>query len=162
VAPSIAAAKRLGARITAPVLRFNQEPGYDTDFYINKSKEAIDRFDPDVVQFGDAGGSLTVESVRQLIPAIRSGIGERSLEVSVHCLNAVGPLVALEAAVCGADQLCCSIEPLANGNAGPSAQMLARNLREIGFDVELDDSGLDEIGKYLEGVAQENGFPMGV
>src|SRR5690606_22915712 len=73
-----------------------------------------------------------------------------------------GPLVALEAAVCGADQLCCSVEPLANGNAGPSAQMLARNLREIGFDVELDDNGLDEIGKYLEGVAQENGFPVGV
>lgn len=159
LAPSILAAKRLGAKITAPVLRFNRDAGYDTDFYIAKAREAIQRFDPDVVQFGDAGGSLTVASVRQLIPAIKSAIGDRPLEVSVHCVNAVGPLAALEAAVCGADRLSCSVDPLANGNAGPSAQMLARSLREIGFEVKLDDNGLDEVGKYLERIADENGFP---
>lgn len=162
VAPSVAAAKRYGAKVTAPVLRFNREGPYDADFYINKSKEAIALFDPDVVQFGDAGGSLTVAAVRELVPAIKGAIGDRPLEIAVHCVNAVGPLLALEAAVCGADRISCSIEPLANGNAGPSAQMLARNLREIGFDVVVDDPGLDEIGKYLERIAEENGFPLGV
>ena len=41
-------------------------------------------------------------------------------------------------------------------------QMLARNLREIGFDVELDDRALDEVGDYFVGVAERNGFPLGI
>jgi oxaloacetate decarboxylase alpha subunit len=40
--------------------------------------------------------------------------------------------------------------------------MLARNLREIGFEVSFDDRAADEIGDYLAGVAEENGFPVGV
>jgi len=82
--------------------------------------------------------------------------------VLTHCLNSTGSLVAIEAAVHGADRLLCSIDPLANGNAGPSAQMLARNLREIGFEVGFDDRAADEVGDYLAGVAEENGFPVGV
>jgi len=162
IAPSVAAGKRLGAKITAPLLRFNSEPGYDVDFYISKTREALDLFSPDIVNFGDPGGNLSVDTVRTLIPAIKGVIGDRPLEVQVHCVNAIGPLVALEAAVCGADRLMCSIEPLANGNAGPSAHMLARNLREIGFEVDVVDEVLDEISDYLASVAAENGFPVGV
>lgn len=162
IAPSVAAARRLGATITAPLLRFNSEPGYDVDFYVSKTKEALKLFSPDIVNFGDPGGNLSVETVRAIIPAIKRTIGNRPLEVQVHCVNAIGPLVALEAAVCGADRLTCSIEPLANGNAGPSAHMLARNLREIGFEVDIVDSLLDDISDYLMGVAEDNGFPPGI
>lgn len=162
IAPSVAAAKRLGLTITAPIIRFNREPGYNDDFYTTKVRDAITRFDPDFVNFGDAGGSMTVAHVRHLIPLFKSLIGDRPLEVSTHCINAVGPLLALEAAVHGADRLGCSVGPVSDGNAPPSAQMLARCLREIGFDVDIDDRALDSVGEYLAGVADEQGFPLGV
>lgn len=158
---SIATAKRLGATTTIGLI-YNLAPGYDAPFYAAKAREAIQRFDIDAFAFGDAGGSMTVEQVRSIVPAIKAVIGDRPLEVLTHCLNATGSLVALEAAVQGADRLLCSIDPLANGNAGPSAQMLARNLREIGFEVDFDDRAADEIGDYLTGIAEENGFPVGI
>jgi oxaloacetate decarboxylase alpha subunit len=161
VAAPIATAKRLGATVSIPLL-YSLAPGYDDAFYVAKAREAVQRFDADVVVFGDAGGSLTVERVRTVVPAIKGAIGERPLEVVVHCLNAIGPLVAIEAAVHGADRLLCAVDPLANGNSVPSAQMLARNLREIGFEVDLDDCALDEVGDYFVGVAERNGFPLGV
>jgi oxaloacetate decarboxylase alpha subunit len=40
--------------------------------------------------------------------------------------------------------------------------MLARNLREIGFDVLLDDSLLDEVGAYLGRLAGQLGQPLGM
>lgn len=159
--PAITTAKRLGATTTLAMI-YNLAPGYDAAFYAAKAREAIERFDIDAFAFGDAGGSLTVEQVRSIVPAIKSVIGDRPLEVLTHCLNATGSLVAIEAAVHGADRLLCSIDPLANGNAGPSAQMLARNLREIGFEVDFDDRAADEVGDYLAGIAEENGFPVGV
>lgn len=161
IAAPLATAKRLGLEVSIPLL-FNLAPGYDDAFYVAKAREAMERFEVDHFVIGDAGGSLTVERIRTLVPAVKAVIGNRPLEVVVHCLNALGPLVALEAAVAGADRLMCAIEPLANGNSVPSAQMLARNLREVGFEVDLDDRALDEIGDYLEGVAEENGFPLGV
>jgi oxaloacetate decarboxylase alpha subunit len=51
---------------------------------------------------------------------------------------------------------------MANGNSVPSAQMLARNLREIGFDVDFDDRLADEISDYFVGVARREGFPLGI
>jgi oxaloacetate decarboxylase alpha subunit len=161
IATPLATAKRLGATTTLALI-YNLAPGYDEHFYVAKAREAMERFDIDTFVFGDAGGSLTVENVRLIVPALKAVIGDRPLEVGTHCLNATGPLVALEAAVCGADRLVCSIEPLANGNAGPSAQMLARNLREIGFDVDFDDRAADEIGEYLASIAEENDFPLGL
>lgn len=159
--PAISTAKRLGATTTLAMI-YNLAPGYDASFYAAKAREAIERFDIDAFTFGDAGGSLTVEQVRSIVSAIKAVIGDRPLEIITHCLNATGSRVALEAAVHGADRLLCSIDPLANGNAGPAAQMLARNLREIGFEVSFDDRAADEIGEYLAGVAEENGFPVGV
>jgi oxaloacetate decarboxylase alpha subunit len=161
VAGPIAKAKRLGAKVTIPLL-YSLAPGYDDAFYVAKAREAVERFGVDAIVFGDAGGSLTVERVRTVIPAVKKVIGDRPLEVVVHCLNAIGPLVAIEAAVHGADRLLCTVDSMANGNSVPSAQMLARNLREIGFDVDFDDRAMDEVSDYFVGVAGREGFPLGI
>jgi oxaloacetate decarboxylase alpha subunit len=40
--------------------------------------------------------------------------------------------------------------------------MIARNLREIGFDVVVDDSLVDEVGDYLGALAERERQPVGV
>lgn len=161
VASSMAAARRLGAKIVVP-LQFTLAEAYDDAFYVAQARKLVEDYKVDVIMLMDTGGSLTAERVRTLVPALKAVIGSIPLEVNVHCLNAIGPWVAIEAAVYGADRLMCAIEPLANGNSLPSAQMLARNLRILGFDVNVDDRALDTLGEYLRGVAEENGFPLGI
>ncbi|MET8871212.1 pyruvate carboxylase [Nocardia sp. NPDC004604] len=161
VAPAIRVAQRLGAKVTIALV-FNLAPGYDDDFYVRQAREIVDRFAPDTILFGDAGGSLTVERTRTLVPALRAAIGDTRLELGTHCLTATGPQVALEAAVYGADQILTAIDPLANGNSLPSAQMMARDLRALGFDVAVDDRLLDEVGDYLGKLADQLGYPVGV
>lgn len=161
VASGIMTAKRLGARVLMG-LGFNLAPGYTDEFYARKAKEAIDRFDADMFMIGDAGGMLTVDRVRTLVPAVRRAIGDRPLELNTHCLTGMGPQVALEAAVYGADRILTAVDPLANGNSLPAAQLIARDLRAIGFDVVVDDRQLDEVGDYLRGLAEQLGHPVGV
>ncbi len=156
------AAKQQGC-VTSVVLTFNIAPGFDDAFYANKAREAVEKLGVDGVTVFDAGGILTVQRTRTLIPAVRAAIGwDRMLEFNAHCLSGLGPLVSLEAAISGADCVTCAIDPLTNGNSLPSAQMLIRNLREIGFDVAVDDRLLDGVGVYLKSLAEQIGQPVGV
>ena len=162
LAPAIGVAKRLGANITY-LLGYNIAPGYDDALYAGKAREAVERFGAQTVTLADAAGILTLERVRTLIPAIKAAIGDRArLEFNTHCLTGLGPLLAIEAAVHGADSILTAVDPMANGNSLPAGQMIARNLREIGFDVAVDDSLLDEVGAYLGALAEREGQPLGV
>ncbi len=87
----------------------------------------------------DAGGLLTVDRIRTLVPALRKVVKDRPLELHSHCLTGLAPLVYLEGAKLGCDQLHLSIKPLANGAAQPAVQTVARNLRQLGFEVNIKD-----------------------
>jgi oxaloacetate decarboxylase alpha subunit len=162
LASSIATAHRLGADVTL-LLGYNIAPGYDDALYASKAREAVERFGVQTVTLADAAGILTLERVRTIVPASKQAIGDRArLEFNTHCLTGLGPLLAIEAAVHGADSILTAVDPMANGNSLPAAQMIARNLREIGFDVAVDDVLLDEIGAYFGALAEREGQPVGV
>jgi len=161
VEQSVRTAKNLGVATTIIVL-YNLAPGYDEEYYAQISSEAVKRFDVDKILFYDAGGILTPERTRALIPVIKAAIGNVALEFTTHCLTGLGPLVAIEAAVAGADSVVTAVEPLANGGSVPGVQMVARNLRELGFDVGVDDRCLEEVGAYFRMVASREGKPLGI
>ncbi|SFN51308.1 carboxylase [Variovorax sp. OV329] len=162
LAPSIAAAHRLGAAVTL-LLGYNIAPGYDDALYARKAREAVERFGAQTVTLADAAGIMTIDRVRTLVPAMKQAIGDRArLEFNTHCLTGLGPLLAIEAAVHGADSILTAVDPMANGNSLPASQMIARNLREIGFDVVVDDRLVDEVGDYLGALAEREGRPVGV
>ncbi len=160
IAPGIQKAKALGAS-TSVLILYNQAPGYDDDYYERISREVVERFCVDRIYFADAGGTLTLQRLRTLIPVIRSAIGDTTLEFNTHCLTGLGPLLALEAAVLGADVIFTAVEPLSDGPSVPGSQMVTRNLRELGFDVRVDDRSLERVGEYLGAVAEREGLPVG-
>ncbi|WP_280156377.1 carboxylase [Piscinibacter sp. XHJ-5] len=161
LASSIATARRLGADVTL-LLGYNIAPGYDDALYASKAREAVERFGVQTVTLADAAGILTIDRVRTLVPAMKQAIGNKRLEFNTHCLTGLGPWLAIEAAVHGADSILTAVDPMANGNSLPASQMIARNLREIGFDVVVDDALLDEVGGYLGALAERERQPVGV
>jgi oxaloacetate decarboxylase alpha subunit len=161
LAPGIRAAQRLGAAVTY-LLGYNIAPGYDDAMYARKAREGVERFRPQTVTLADAAGVMTIDRVRTLVPAMKQAIGDTRLEFNTHCLTGLGPLLAIEAAVHGADTILTAVDPLANGNSLPAAQSIARNLREIGFDVVVNDGLLDEVGAYFGALAEREQQPVGV
>ena len=160
LASSIHTAQKLGAGVGV-MLPYNLAPGYDDALYVAKAREIVDRFNANTVGFYDAAGILTIDRLRTLIPAIKSAIGDTPLGFSTHCLTGLGPWLAIEAAVYGADRILTAVTPLANGNSVPSTQMIAQDLRAIGFDVLVDDAVLDQVGDYLSAVAAHEGLALG-
>lgn len=158
--PAIRAARRLGVR-TFGALSYSVSPVHSNELYVRTARELVRRGEVDAIMLKDAGGLLTVDRIRELVPAIKAVIGDVPLEIHSHCLTGLAPLVYLEAVKLGADQLHSSIAPLANGAAQPATQTVARNLRAMGHPVSVDDATLDEIGEHFRRIARREGKPLG-
>jgi oxaloacetate decarboxylase alpha subunit len=161
IAGSLKRAKELGS-YTFGALSYSESPVHNDELFARTAKALIDRADVDAIMIKDAGGLLTVDRIRTLVPALRKVIGGRPLELHSHCLTGLAPLVYLEGARLGCDQLHLSIKPLANGAAQPAVQTVVRNLREEGFRVDVDDKLIDEISRHFADIAEREGKPVGV
>jgi oxaloacetate decarboxylase alpha subunit len=160
IAPGLLRAKELGAS-TFGALSFCESPVHTDALYVAKARELIDKTNVDAVMLKDAGGLLTPDRIRMLVPAIKDVIGDRPLEIHSHCLTALAPLVYLEAVELGADVLHCSIAPLANGAGQPSTQRMVRDLRALGYVVNVDDERIAAISQRLTAIAEDEGKPIG-
>ena len=157
---SIRVAKRLGV-YTFGALSYSLSPVHTDELYVKTAKELVKRGKVDAIMLKDAGGLLTVDRIRALVPKLKRAIGEVPLELHSHCLTGVAPLVYLEGIRAGAEQIHSSIAPLANGAAQPSTQSMAKNLRAMGYRVEIDDRLIEEIGEHFRAVAEQEGKPLG-
>jgi oxaloacetate decarboxylase (Na+ extruding) subunit alpha len=153
-------ARRLGVR-TVGALSYSLSPVHTDALYVKTAKELVDRGDVDAIWLKDAGGLLTVDRIRTLVPAVRQVIGDRRFELHSHCLTGVAPLVYLEGIKAGADCVHTSIAPLANGAAQPSIQWTARNLRALGYTVDVDDTLIEQVGEHFRRIAEQEGKPVG-
>jgi len=153
-------AKSLGA-YTVGVLPYGHSPIHTDELYAAKAKELIDGADVDAIMLKDAPGLLTPDRVRTLIPAIKKVIGKVPLELHTHCTTGLGPLVTLEGVRLGANQVHTSIAPLANGAAQPATQNIVRNLRNMGYTVNVNDALIDEVSEHFTKVAAQEGKPVG-
>lgn len=153
-------AKSLGA-YTFGSLSFCESPVHTDEHFIETTRQLIKRADVDAIMLKDAGGLLTVDRVRTLIPKLLKECGTRPLEIHSHCLTGLAPLVYLECAKVGCRQFHLATKPMANGAAQPATQTVVRNLRDMGFHVNLDLGKVDEIGHHFEAIAKREGKPLG-
>ena len=157
---TIDAARKLGVR-TIGAVAYGLSPVHTDEVYVRTATDLVQRGKVDAIWIKDAGGLLTVDRIRTLIPALRNSIGPVPIELHSHCMTGVAPLVYLEGIEAGADCVHTSIAPLANGAAQPSTQRIAANLRSLGYRVDLDDELIAQVSDHFTRVAEQEGKPLG-
>ena len=153
--------KELGMESVGAVV-FCQSPVHTDEFFARKTRELIERAGIDVMMIKDPGGLLTPDRIRTLVPAMLAVTGKVPLELHSHCMTGLAPLVYLEGVKLGVTQIQTSIAPLANGPAQPATQTVVRNLRSMGYEIDIDDGLVAEVGAHFHAVAQQENLPLGV
>ena len=161
IVPILRFAKERGA-YTVGALVYGHSPVHTDELYVSKVAELIERTNVHSIMLKDACGLLTPDRIRTLVPAMKKVMGKVPLELHSHCLTGLAPLVYLEGVKLGVDQVHTSIAPLANGPAQPATQTIVRNLRRMGYAVELDDKLINEVSEHFRMVAAQEGKPLGV
>ena len=157
---TINAARKLGVRAIGAV-SYGLSPVHTDEVYVKTVTDLVTRGKVDGIWIKDAGGLLTVDRIRTLVPALKAAVGNIPIELHSHCMTGMAPLVYLEGIQAGADSVHTSIAPLANGAAQPATQSTVRNLRALGFRVDLDDALVDRVGEHFRKVAEQEGKPLG-
>ena len=153
--------KELGMESVGSVV-FCQSPVHTDEFFARKTRELIERAGIDVMMIKDPGGLLTPDRIRTLVPAMLAVTAKVPLELHSHCMTGLAPLVYLEGVKLGVTQIQTSIAPLANGPAQPATQTVVRNLRSMGYEIDIDDGLVAEVGAHFHLVAQQENLPLGV
>lgn len=154
------AGRRLGVK-TFGALAYCLSPVHTDELYVETARKLVERGKIDALWLKDAGGLLTVDRIRTLVPALKKVIGPLPLELHSHCLTGVAPLVYIEGVKAGAERIHTSIAPLANGAAQPSLQSMLKNLRASGYRLDLDDTLIDKVSDHFTRVAKQEGKPLG-
>ena len=157
---SIRRAKQLGM-YSVGALVFCESPVHTDEVYARTARALIERGNVDAIMLKDSGALLTPDRIRTIVPALKAVMGKRPLELHSHCNTGLAPLVYLEAAKLGVEQLHTSIAPLASGPAQPATQLTLRNLAVGGFRTRVDGAKVDFVSAYLAELAAREGFPQG-
>lgn len=141
-------------------LMYSVSPRHTDEYFVQKTKE-VAALQPYRLCFKDVGGLLTPDRARELLPKVIQASGDIPWEFHGHCNNGFGPLNALEAVRAGMDYVHTAVPPLDNANSQPSVYNVARNLRELGYGVAVDEEVLRPASAHFEFVAKREGFQIG-
>ena len=159
LSPSIRTAKEVGVYVVGALV-YSLSPVHTDSLFVQKAKEFV-ALGVDAVLLKDPSGLLTPERVRTLVPAIRSAIGNRCLEMHSHCTTGLAPACYVEAIRLGVDCVHTAISPLANGPSLPPTERIAMFARRMGRTVALDTAGLEGMATYFRGAAVAAKKPLG-
>jgi oxaloacetate decarboxylase (Na+ extruding) subunit alpha len=153
--------KAAGGEYVVGALVFTLSPIHDDAHYVARARTLAESPDVDAVYIKDPGGLLTPLRARTLIPAVIAAIGNKPLELHSHCTIGVGELTYMEAPAWGVRALQCASGAAADGLSNPPSERVVSNLRALGYQVDVDDKALAEVGRYFTRLAEAEGLPAG-
>lgn len=151
--------KDLGIR-TLTGIPFSISPRHTVEYFSAKYRAAA-TLEPDGLYIKDAGGLLTVDSVRTFIPILFEAAGDIPVELHSHCTTGLAPAVYAEAMRLGVRTLHTGIPPASDGGAQPSVLDTARNARALGLNPVIDEELLGSVSQRLTSLARQEGLPLG-
>jgi pyruvate/oxaloacetate carboxyltransferase len=160
--PSIRFAKETGCYVIGAVV-YTVSPVHTDEHFASKARQLV-TYGVDAVQLKDAGGLLTPERVRTLVPLLKRTIGATPLHLHPHCTSGLGTLnclAAVEPEDLGIDVMHGVSEPLGHGWSLPPHEDIVPMLRERGYEVPVDDACLREMNVWFRYVAKKLNRPVG-
>lgn len=156
---SIRTAKDAGSRVEGGV-QFTVSPVHTDEFFVKTTEELV-ALGIDAIILKDAGGLLTPERARSLVPLMKKAAQGLPLYCHSHCVTGMGPAANLAAIEHGVEAIWTCSRPLANGASLPAAESMMRHLEWQGRGSDLDAEAMKEVSDYFSEVARSAGLPLG-
>ena len=103
----------------------------------------------------DMAGICTPQKMYDLVSAIKDAQPNLPLVMHTHCTTGMAYMTYLKGVEAGADVIDTAISPCSGGTSQPATETLAVALKEMGYDVTLDEKTLYKMADYFKPIRNE-------
>ena len=100
----------------------------------------------------DMAGLMGPKEAYDLVSAIKDAVPELPLVIHTHCTTGLAYMTQLKAVEAGADVLDTAISPFSGGTSQPATESVAYSIRQMGYQVDLNDQALTKMADFFKGV----------
>ena len=102
----------------------------------------------------DMAGIMGPKEAYDLVSAIKDAV-DMPIDLHTHSTTGLAFMTYLKAVEAGVDIIDTAISPFSGGTSQPATETMAYALRQLGYEVDLDDSVTTKMADYFKGVRDE-------
>ena len=134
-------------------ISYTTSPVHTLDNYVKMVKE-MQQMGVGSICIKDMAGILTPQNAYDLVSAIKDAV-DLPVIMHTHCTTGMAFMTYLKGVEAGADVIDTAISPCSGGTSQPATETLFCALREMGYDVSLNEKVLYEIADYFKPLRKE-------
>jgi oxaloacetate decarboxylase (Na+ extruding) subunit alpha len=155
-------ARNLGMEFQ-PLICYYPSPRTTDEYYAKLTKRLVDEYKPEALWLKDAGGLLTVERLKTLLPAVQKEAKGIPIDIHTHGMSTNHGRVVVEAMQMGINVVQTCVPPLASGCSHVSIFNAMNNAKVLGLKHNITGVGaLEEAERRLRKIAKIENLPIGV
>ena len=146
-----------------PMICYYPSPRTTDEYYANLTKRIVKEYAPDALKLKDAGGLLTVNRLKTLLPAIQKEARGTPIDIHTHGMSTNQGRVVVEAMKMGIDCVHTCVPPLAAGSSHVSIFNAMHNAKVLGLEHCISNvEALKEVERRLRIIAKLENLPEGI
>ncbi len=132
-------------------ISYTTSPVHTLEAYAKMTKQ-MKEMGADSICIKDMAGIMGPQEAYDLVKAIKETVGDLPVDLHTHSTTGLGPMTLVKAVEAGADIIDTAISCLSGGTSQPATESMAYALRQLGYEIALDDAILKEINEYFKPV----------
>ena len=139
--------------IASGTISYTTSPVHTNQKYVEMVKE-LAQMGVSTICIKDMAGILTPKAAYDLVSAIKDAV-DLPVVMHTHCTTGLAYMTYLKGIEAGADVIDCAISPFSGGTSQPATETLFYALRELGYDVNLDEKLLYKMADYFKPIRKD-------
>ena len=135
-------------------ISYTTSPVHTLDNYVKLVKEMA-AMGVSSICIKDMAGICTPQSMYDLVSAIKDAEPDLPLVMHTHCTTGMAYMTYLKGIEAGADVIDTAISPFSGGTSQPATETIFCALREMGYQVSLDEKTLYKIADYFKPIRND-------
>ena len=140
--------------IASGAISYTTSPVHTHAKYVEMVKE-LKEMGASTICIKDMAGIMGPKEAYDLVSAIKDAVPGMPIDLHTHSTTGLAFMTYLKAVEAGCDIIDTAISPFSGGTSQPATETLAYALRQLGYEVELDDGCLKTMADYFKGVRDE-------
>ena len=140
--------------IASGTISYTTSPVHTHAKYVQMVKE-LKEMGASTICIKDMAGIMGPKEAYDLVSAIKDAAPELPIDLHTHSTTGLAFMTYLKAVEAGVDIIDTAISPFSGGTSQPATETLAYALRQLGYEVDLDDKCTKKMADYFKVVRDD-------